>query len=420
MWTRPEDSLPIDPSQLTIGLFVDIDLPWSDHPFFYSKFRITNAEQIAQIQALGLTAVKYFPNKSTGSPGPVVAKPPPSAEAPASPAPPPRNPFDEEKRARLQAQKDRARRAERGWENAAKQTHEALSGMNRSPKQAGQLLSRLSQETAEKVSAGGEILLHLLGDKKGDGPQFHALNVMTLSMILGKALKLGAGDLADLALGSVAHDLGKARVPGHLLKAKTRAKHEEDFYRAHVSYGLELARESGVFTAGALAIVGEHHEFVDGSGFPRGTGKPGPLAQIVCLVNRYDRLCGPESPDRTALMPAEALSVLFANEATKFDKKLLSLLIKTLGVYPPGTIVMLNDGSLGLVVSPGRESLRPEVLIYDPGVDKADAVVIDLCEAPDLKIDESVRPSSLPPDVLFWLNPRQRLSHFFSMEAASD
>ena len=238
--------------------------------------------------------------------------------------------------------------------------------------------------------------------------------------ILGKALGLGADDLADLALGSVAHDLGKARIPGHLLKARTRAKHEEDFYRAHVSYGLELARESGVFTPGALAIVGEHHEFIDGSGFPRGSVKPGLLPQIVGLVNRYDRLCGPESPERTALMPSEALSAMFSGEATKFDQKLLGLLIKVLGVYPPGTIVVLNDGSLGLVVSPGRESLRPEVLIYDPGVSKADAVVVDLSEALDLKIEESVRPSTLPSDVLLWLNPRQRLSHFFSTKSAAD
>lgn len=419
MWTRPDASVSIHPSQLVIGLFVDIDLPWSDHPFFYSKFRITSAEQIAEIQALGLSAVKYFPNRSQASPGPIHEAPPPAERPPASAAPP-RDHFEEAKRAKLQAQKDNARRAERGWENAAKLTHEALSGLNRSPKQAGQLLSRLSRETAEKVSAGGEILLHLLGDKKGEGPQFHALNVMTLSMILGKALKLGAGELAALALGSLAHDLGKAKVPPHLLKAKSRARHEEEFYRAHVHYGLELAQESGVFVPDALSIVREHHEFLDGSGFPRGTNSPGPLAQIVGLVNRYDRFCGPESPERTALMPAEALSLLFARESAKFDKKLLSLLIKTLGVYPPGTIVVLNDGSLGLVVSPGRESLRPEVLIYDPDVDKADAIVVDMSGMPDLAIEESVRPSTLPAEVLFWLNPRQRLSYFFSMESISD
>jgi HD-GYP domain-containing protein (c-di-GMP phosphodiesterase class II) len=285
---------------------------------------------------------------------------------------------------------------------------------------AGQLLAKLSTETAEKISSGGEILIHLLGDKKGEGPQFHALNVMTLSMILGKSLKLSEGELSDLALGALAHDVGKARIPPHLLKAKTRAKHEEDFYRAHVQYGLELAREAAVFSIGSLSIIADHHEFLNGSGFPRGNRKPSPLAQIVGLVNRYDRLCGPESPDKPSLMPAEALSVLFAREADKFDEKLLGLLVKTLGVYPPGTIIMLNDGSLGLVVSPGRNSLRPEILIYDPDVDKAEAIVIDMSDTPDLKIEESVRPSNLPSDVLFWLNPRQRLSYFFSMESAAD
>lgn len=420
MWKRSDQSVMIHPSQLTVGLFVDINLPWNEHPFLYSKFRITSTAQIADIQALGLAQVKYFPEKSTSapSPAPSVAVPPPSADAAPKAATP--TDFELEKRAKLQAQKDNARRAERGWENAAKQTREALIGLGRSPKQAGQLLSKLSLETAEKVSAGGEILLHLLGDKKSEGPHFHALNVMTLSMILGKALKLSASELADLALGALAHDLGKARVPPHLLKAATRAKHEEEYYRAHVPYGLELARESGVFSAGALAIVSDHHEFLDRSGFPRGIANPGVLAGIVGLVNRYDRLCGPESPEKASLMPAEALSVLFARESAKFDQKLLSLLVKALGIYPPGTIVMLNDGSLGLVVSPGRDSLRPEILIYDPDVDKANAIVIDLHDAPELKIEESIRPSTLPSDVLFWLNPRQRLSYFFSTDAGSD
>ncbi|MBI5789982.1 MAG: DUF3391 domain-containing protein [Rhodocyclales bacterium] len=401
-----------------VGLFVDIDLPWGAHPFLYSKFCITSVEQIAEIRALGLAHVKYYPNKSTATPGPLPDHPPFQTELPAKGDT--RSNFEEQKRARLQAQKDDARRAERGWETAAKQTREALAGLKQSPKQAGQLLASLSRETADKVSAGGEILLHLLGDKKDEGPQFHALNTMTLAMVLGKALKLGAGELADLALGALAHDIGNIKIPPHLLKAKVRAKHEEDFYRAHVHYGVDIARETGVFSPRALAIIEEHHEFLDGSGFPRGTKKLAPLAQIVSLVNRYDRLCGPESPEKTALMPAEALSVLFARESGKFDQKLLGLLIKSLGVYPPGTIVMLNDGSLGLVVSPGRQSLRPEILIYDPDIDKKDAVIIDMSEVPELKIEEAVRPESLPMDVLLWLNPRRRLSYFFSTEVAAD
>lgn len=115
-------------------------------------------------------------------------------------------------------------------------------------------------------------------------------------------------------------------------------------------------------------------------------------------------------------MPAEALARMFRVETARFDPRLLSMLIKLLGVYPPGTLVRLNDESLGLVVSPGKESLRPTVLIYSPEVDKRDAPTVDLGLVSELKIEEALRPSSIPSDVLQWLSPRQRLSYFFSTD----
>lgn len=419
MWARPEKPVPIHPSQLTIGIFVWIDLAWNEHPFLYNKFRISTQAQLDDIAALGLDNVYYFPNKSIAEPGPKVepaAAPLSAAEPVQAPA---RKDLREAKNHKLQQQKDAAARAERGWERAAASTREALIGLNRNPKQAGEKIAALSRETASMISAGDEVLLHLLGDKNDEGPQFHALNVMTLSMILGKALKLSEAELGDLAMGAIAHDAGKARIPAHLLKAKTRAKHEEDFYRAHGQYGIEMAKESGAFSDAAIAVIRDHHELLDGSGWPKGTATPSHLARIVALVNRYDRLCCPESPEKPALMPAEALSFLYARESKKFSPNLLGMLIKLLGIYPPGTIVQLNDGSLGLVVSPGKESLRPKVLVYDPDIPKDEAPVIDMAEASDLKIEEPLKPASLPPDVLAWLNPRQRLSYFFSVENAA-
>jgi len=416
MWARPEQPVLTHPSQLVIGLYVWIDLPWSDHPFLYNKFRISTAAQLAEIRSLDLNEIAYFPNKSTASPSLLVLKP--TGEV-ARPVPVhSESEAQQAKKDKLSEQKAAASRAERDWERAAKQTREALIGLHRSPKQAGLKLALLSRQTAVKIAAGDEVLLHLLGDKNGEGPQFHALNVMTLSMILGKALKLSAAELEDLALGSLVHDAGKARIPAHILKAAVRAKHEEDFYRAHTHYGVEMALETGVFSPAALAVIQDHHEYLDGSGFPAGKSDPGTMARVVALVNRYDRLCGPESPETSALMPAEALSMLYTKASKKFDQKLIALLIRILGVYPPGSIVQLSDGSLALVVSPGSGSLRPEVLIYDPDLDKDDAAVIDLGENPDLKIEESVRPASLPKDVLLWLNPRQRLSYFFSVKPA--
>lgn len=425
MWKKPEKPVAIHPSQVVEGLFIWIDLPWDDHPFLYGRFKIRDEKQVATLKSLPTLPgnLYYYAEKSDVDPGPVVETPPvhEAAAAEAMENERTRQLAEEKKQQqqRLQQRKDAAARADRAWEKSARATREAMIGMARTPRQAGAQLMELSQQTAQIIAQGQEVLLHLLGDKQGDGPQFHALNVMTLSMLLGKSLGLSEEQLAELALGALAHDVGKVKIPVHLLKARERARHEEDFYREHVRFGVQLAQESGVFGPAALAVVADHHERLDGSGWPAQKRALDPITAIVALANRYDRLCSPESPEREALMPAEALSRLYRGELEKFDKRHLSLLIKLLGVYPPGTLVRLNDESLGLVVSPGSDSLKPTVLVYSPEVDKRDAPTIDLADANDLKIEEALKPSSLPADVLAWINPRQRLSYFFSTEKKS-
>jgi HD-GYP domain-containing protein (c-di-GMP phosphodiesterase class II) len=416
MWARPSKPVTIHPSQLKIGLFVWLNIPWDDHPFLYNKFRISSEEQIAQIQGLGLEEIHFFPNKSTVEPGPLDKSAPPSEPSATRTTSIPVVGAPDEKRERLRQQKEAAARAERGWERAAATAREAIIGLANNPKHAGELISDLSRETASLISRNEEVLLHLLGEKRGDGLHFHALNVMTLSMLLGKVMGLSEPELAELSMGAVAHDAGKARIPLHVLETRVRARHEEEFYRQHPSYGVEMARESGVFGPMALAIISDHHEFLDGSGFPQGKRNLSLPVRIVALVNRYDRLCGPESPQQRGMMPSEALANLYSKEADKFDGKLLSTLVRLLGVYPPGTLVQLNDGSLGLVVSPGSDSLKPKVLIYSPEQTREEAPVVDLGEVTDLKIIEALRPASLPADVLEWLSPRQRLSYFFSAQ----
>lgn len=423
MWNKPGNPVPIDPSQVVVGLFIWIDASWDDHPFLCSRFKVSNEKQVAEIRALPMRGKLYYhPDKSSAKPGPLLEK----VEAVQVPGEPDAAAVlaaemareNKEKHERLRQQKEAAVRADRAWEQAARVTREAMLGMGRMPKQAGEQLLQFSQTTASRITQGEEVLLHLLGDKEGEGPQFHALNVMTLSMLIGKSAGLNEGQMAELALGALAHDIGKIKIPLHILKTKARAKHEEAFYRQHGEYGVELARLAPSFGATAISVIADHHEYLDGSGWPAGKTNPGPAARIVALVNRYDRLCSPESPEREALMPSEALARLFKVESGKFDSRLLSMLIKLLGVYPPGTLVRLSDESLGLVVSPGKESLRPTVLIYTPEVDKRDAPTINLAQIGDLKIEEALRPSSLPSDVLKWINPRQRLSYFFTTDKA--
>jgi HD-GYP domain-containing protein (c-di-GMP phosphodiesterase class II) len=237
-------------------------------------------------------------------------------------------------------------------------------------------------------------------------------------MLLGKKMDLTERELADLAMAALAHDVGKVKVPAHLFKTTARKRHEETFVQQHVMYSVQLATDSGAFSKEALQAIADHHEAMDGTGFPQGKRDVGRHAAILALVNRYDNLCTPEALNQDPMVPAEALSHIFRAESNRYDPVLVRALIKLLGVYPPGTLVHLSDASLALVVAPGAESLRPQVLVYSPEIPKDEAPVVELWNTPELKITEAIRPSTLPAEVLDWLNPQQRLSYYFSVEPA--
>ncbi len=93
------------------------------------------------------------------------------------------------------------------------------------------------------------------------------------------------------------------------------------------------------------------------------------------------------------------------------------MFIGCLGVYPPGTVVQLTNGIIGMVVSINSgKSLQPTVLIYDPSVPKEEALIFDLQADSEVKIERSLRPSQLPPEVFAYLDPRHRVSYFFESE----
>ena len=418
LWDKSAGSVPIEPSQVVVGLYVWLDLSWTEHPFVTNRFLVKTQKDVEIIQSLDLAGRLYYrPDKSEQAlPPMVVADATDEAQVQAKQALIQEvKLLEKAKKDKMWAQKDAVARAARAWESAASGIRDALVNLAGSPKAAGVQFKQLSADTAAAVAKGKEMLLHLQGDSGVQGPQFHALNTMTLSLMLGKKAGLAERELADLAMAALAHDAGKAEVPLHILKNAQRKKHEEEFYRQHVHYSVQLATQSGAFSPSALAIIADHHETLDGKGWPQQKTNFGPGARILGLVDRYDRLCSPEAPGKEPMMPAEALATLFRQESSKYDATLLSLLIKLLGVYPPGTVVQLNDGSLALVVAPGRQSLQPKVLIYSPELSKDDAPVLELVTEPELKIVSAIRPSTLAPEVMAWLNPQQRLSYYFTV-----
>jgi hypothetical protein len=130
-------------------------------------------------------------------------------------------------------------------------------------------------------------------------------------------------------------------------------------------------------------------------------------------VNYYDNLCNPIDVSK-ALTPHEALSYMFAHCRQKFEMRALQLLIRSLGVHPPGSVVQLSDSSFGVVTSVNpKKPLRPSVLVYDESVPKEEAITINLEIETDLQILKSIRPALLSPKVAAYLNPRKRITYFF-------
>jgi putative nucleotidyltransferase with HDIG domain len=241
------------------------------------------------------------------------------------------------------------------------------------------------------------------------------MNVGVISLLMGRCFGFSSEEMQDLGVGAMLHDIGKLDLP-------QRLRHREDnfspsetrVYEEHVELGLVQARRMGL-SAGATAVIAQHHEHADGSGFPGhlNSDRMTMAARIVALVNRYDNLCNPRLLAK-AMTPHESLSLLFAQGRSKFDTSILGAFIKMMGVYPPGSTVQLTDDRYGMVVAVNSSRpLKPCVLVHDSGLRRDEALVLDLELSPGLGIRRSIKPQQLPPTALEFLAPAQRVAYFF-------
>ena len=167
------------------------------------------------------------------------------------------------------------------------------------------------------------------------------------------------------------------------------------------------------FPPSAQMLVLQHHELLDGTGFPgriQGAAVT-PGARIAAVANVYDRLCNSKdgAPVRT---PHEAMKALYKKRGP-LDPKAVTMFIRKLGVYPPGSLVELSNTMQGMVVSANiRDSLRPSVKVHHPDIPKREALIIDLTIETELTVVKALRPDDLAPDVLQYLNPGKQVSFY--------
>ena len=210
------------------------------------------------------------------------------------------------------------------------------------------------------------------------------------------------------------HDIGKIEVSGGIRHKKAAlTQSEQEILKRHTLYGRKLIERVKAMNGQVLDIIEQHHEYLDGSGYPRGLkgDQISTLVRIVVITNLYDNLCNPADIS-SAVTPKVALATMYHHFRDKLDRSLVERLIGLLGLYPPGSVIRLNDDKLGLVISAASgAALAPSVLIYNPDIPKEQAQIINLQDFPELKIAEALSPGDFPPEIHQYLGVQDRLSY---------
>lgn len=413
----------ISVDQLCVGLYVLLDVGWLQHSFARNSFTIKNEDQIASIRKLGIKTIRVESalseceplslEKPDTKPMHVEAAQPSLEEMAAMRA-------KQERIDKVVKQQAAIARCEKEFQKSASSLKSITRNVFARPEDALNDANDLMQKMLESLLTEKDLVIHLMNDKiAGEETYYHSLNIAVLSMMVAKELALSEDDIKTIGLGCLFHDVGKVEIPDRIVNKKFElTKAEQNLMQLHCQYGAKIGEKMGL-PQGAIDIIMQHHEYADGSGYPAHltAEKTSILARIVSIINAYDNHCNkPNAAD--SVTPYEALAHMFAHQRKLFDSAPLNIFIRCMGVYPPGTVVKLSDGTFGMVVSVNSSKpLRPSVVIYDPSVPKNEAIILDLGNEPELEVAASIKPSQLAPPIYAYLSPRKRIAYYFDSQS---
>lgn len=377
----------IAPEKLKVGLYIHLDHSWREHPFLRSSFQITSVKDIQAIREHGLTKISFDSEKS--SPEALealgwleVAKQEAKEVEP-----------EPEEEAQSHQEQDEVNTpivemtTEVRQENIQKAKKVYTKAINK-----GRAMHNIMAEDPEKgLAIATEMVASTLDDVRGDlaavslasttsptNPQdealMHSLNVSTISMMLGRDFNLSHDDLSSMGLGAL------------LLSLET-----------------ETLEKLPSLPDNANEVIKHCRKTLNGSGGSSETkdSPKGVSAEIVSVVQTYNDLTATGS-----VTPIDALSRLYKGITDQRSRKIVTALICSMTIYPPGSFVRLTDDSIALVISPNSEHrMKPLVLRYDPAVPSEQAMFLDLVKEDDISIQQHVSRKSLPPEVVAYLNP---------------
>lgn len=202
--------------------------------------------------------------------------------------------------------------------------------------------------------------------KKDDYTAEHSLNVGLLAITFGRHLGACEEDLNKLGIAGTLHDVGKMRTPLEVLNKEGKLNDKEfAIMKSHSKHGRDILMSHKAVDNGSVDVAYGHHEALDGSGYPRKIKASGinDFTRMITICDVYDAITSDRvyKEGRSSL---EAMKILYQNRGTKFDDRLVTEFIRCIGLYPPGSVVELRNGKVGIVISTNyRNRHLPKVLV---------------------------------------------------------
>jgi len=356
----------IDINQIEIGMYVsELDRPWRESPFLFQGFEVKNEQDITELQNVCRYVIidtdegRDVDDQLKWHIDPLLATDTGEEKQKQAPAGGYKNKTD------LFEEMPKAREAERKTRNVI-QTIMTDVRLGRSVDTSA--AREVVGELTESIVRNPDAMMCLSMLKEADEyTALHSLRVCILAVAFGRELGYPIDRLEQLGTGALLHDLGKLKIPIEVLNKPGRLTTEEfDVIKSHVPLGVQILEESkGGIVDTSIDVARYHHERIDGSGYVSGRSKEDlpEFGRIGGIVDCYDAITS-DRIYKKGISAYDALKKMYEWRDSAFDAVLVERFIQCMGIYPIGSLVEMNTGSIGVVATINRERrLRPKIVL---------------------------------------------------------